>query len=96
MTKPKNSLLITGCRQLVTLAGASPRRGNAMRELGIVADGAVLIEEGRIAAVGTRREIERRADARRAPKLDIAGRILVPGLIDSHTHLFFPVSRAAE
>ena len=96
MTKPKNSLLITGCRQLVTLAGPSPRRGNAMRELGIIADGAVLIEEGRIVAVGTRREIERRPDARRAPKLDIAGRILVPGLVDSHTHLIFPVSRAAE
>jgi imidazolonepropionase len=96
MTKPKNSLLITGCRQVATLAGDSPRRGTAMRELSIINDGALLIEDGRIAAMGTRREIERRGDARRAAKLDVGGRVVVPGLVDSHTHLVFPVSRAAE
>ncbi len=90
------SLLITGCRQLVTLAGPAPRRGRAMSELGLVDDGAVLIRDGRIVAAGPRRGIERRADARRARKLDAGGRVVVPGLVDSHTHLIFPASRAEE
>lgn len=96
MTAAKNSLLITNCGQLVTLAGPAPRRGRAMRDLSIIDDGAVLISQGRIVAVGPRRVIERRPDARRARKLDIGGRVVVPGLVDSHTHLIFPVSRAAE
>ena len=96
MAKLNNSLLITGCRQLVTLAGTAPRRGRAMRDLGIIVEGALLIRDGRISAVGSRREIERRPDARLARKIDLGGRVVIPGLVDSHTHLVFPVSRAAE
>ena len=91
-----DALLITGCKQLVTLAGPAPHRGRAMSDLGIIADGAVLVRDGRVAAIGPRRAIERRPDARRARKLDLGGRVVVPGLVDSHTHLIFPVSRAAE
>src|ERR1700687_2420146 len=95
MTAAKNSLLITNCGQLVTLAGPAPRRGQAMRQLSIIENGAVLIGNGRIVAVGPRRKIERRPDARRARQLDVGGRVVVPGLVDSHTHLIFPVRRAA-
>lgn len=96
MKDTKDSLLITNCGQLVTLAGPAPRRGPAMRDLSIIKNSAVLIRKGRIAAVGSRRELERRPDARRARQLDVGGRVVVPGLVDSHTHLIFPVSRAAE
>jgi imidazolonepropionase len=67
-----------------------------MRELGIIRDGALLIKDGRIAAVGTRRELSKCADARRAKKLDLDGRVVLPGFVDSHTHLIFPASRADE
>ena len=67
-----------------------------MQDLGIIRDGAVLVEGDRIAAVGPRRRIESLREARRAEKLDLGGRVLLPGFVDSHTHLVFPASRAGE
>jgi imidazolonepropionase len=91
-----DSLLITGCRQLLTLAGPAPRRGRALRELGIIPDGALLVCDGAIRAVGPRRRIERLAEARRAERLDLAGCVVLPGFVDSHTHLVFPAPRLAD
>ncbi len=88
--------LITGCSQLLTLRGPVPRRGRALAELGIIRDGALLTHDDRIVAVGPRRRIERLPKARRAEKLDLGGRVVLPGFVDSHTHLIFPASRAAE
>jgi imidazolonepropionase len=96
MPPNKSDLLITGCAQLLTLHGPAPRRGRALSDLGIIRDGALLIRDGRIAAVGTRRQIERLAGGRRAKKLDLGGRVVLPGFVDSHTHLVFPASRAVE
>lgn len=89
-------LLITGCSELVTVRGSVPRRGAALRDLKIIRDGAVLVRGDRIAAVGPRRRIERLRAARRAEKLNLGGRVVLPGFVDSHTHLIFPASRAAE
>jgi imidazolonepropionase len=88
--------LITGCSQLLTLRGPVPRRGQALTELGIISDGALLTHDDRIVAIGARRGIERLPKARRAEKLDLGGRVVLPGFVDSHTHLIFPESRAAE
>lgn len=96
MADMAEGLLLTGCGQLVTLRGPVPRRGRALRELGIVRDGAVLIRDGRIAAVGSRRKVEALREARRARKLDVGGRVVLPGFVDSHTHLLFPASRADD
>jgi imidazolonepropionase len=88
--------LITGCSQLLTLRGPVPRRGKALSELGIIRDGAILIHEDRIAAIGPRRRIEKMPKSRRAENLDLKGRVVLPGFVDSHTHLIFPASRAEE
>ena len=88
--------LITGCSELLTLRGAVPRRGRDLSDLGIVRDGALLIHNDRIAAVGPRRRIERLRGARRAERLDLGGRVVLPGFVDSHTHPIFPASRADE
>ena len=94
------TLLLTGCSEVLTLRGPVPRRSRALADPGIVRNGAVLVHQGRIAAVGTQREVERIAvrnkQFRRAEKLDLAGRVLLPGFVDSHTHLIFPASRAEE
>ncbi len=90
------TLFITGCRQLVTLRGPVPRRGRALRDPGAIKDGALLVRDGRIVAVGARKAIERRKDARRAKKLDLGGRVVLPGFVDSHTHLVFSGNRAEE
>ncbi len=91
-----NALLITGCSQLVTLRGPAPRRGRALRELGVIQDGAILVRDGRIVAAGRRRDIARMGEARRARRLEVGGRVVLPGFVDSHTHLVFPASRAGE
>ncbi|HYL45753.1 MAG TPA: imidazolonepropionase [Candidatus Limnocylindrales bacterium] len=88
--------LITGCSQILTLRGPVPRRGRALGDPEIIRDGAMLVRDDRIAAIGARRRIERLRGARRAEKLDLGGRVVLPGFVDSHTHLIFPASRAEE
>jgi imidazolonepropionase len=89
-------LLITGCSELLTLRGAVPRRGPALRELEVIRDGALLVREDRILAVGKRRQVEKLREARRAEKFDLGGRVVLPGFVDSHTHLIFPRCRSHE
>jgi imidazolonepropionase len=89
-------LLITGAAQLLTLRGGAPRRGNSLSKLGIVKDGAILLDDGRIVAVGPRAQVEGRQDARGAEKLDVGGRVVLPGFVDAHTHLIHAASRAEE
>jgi imidazolonepropionase len=75
--------LFADCR-VATMAG-----GGA--SYGLIEDGAVLVEGGRIAWVGPRAH---------APTADetvrLGGRIVTPGLIDCHTHLVFGGNRADE
>ena len=62
----------------------------------MIQDGSLLVREGVIAAVGTRAEVEKLPEARPAEKLDLAGRVALPGFVDSHTHLVHAGSRAEE
>ena len=91
-----NSLLITGASQLLTLRGRGPRRGSVLADLGIIKDGALVVRDGLIVAVGTRAKIEALPEAASAEKLDLGGRIVLPGFVDSHTHLIHAASRAEE
>jgi imidazolonepropionase len=90
------SLLITGASQLLTLRGHGPRSGLALRNVGIIKEGALLVRDGLIAAVGTRARIEGLPEAATAEKLDLGGRVVLPGFVDSHTHLIHAASRAEE
>jgi imidazolonepropionase len=89
-------LLIAGASQLLTLSGRGPRRVNSLSNLELIKDGALLVREGLIAAVGTRAEVEKLPEARAAEKLDLGGRVALPGFVDSHTHLIHAASRAEE
>ncbi len=98
---PPRPLLIAHCRQLLTLRGPEawgrqPRRRQQLRELGLIRDGALLIENGRIEAVGPTRRVERHPRARKAVKVSAKDMVVLPGFVDSHTHLVFPASRADE
>ena len=76
------TLLVRGARQVVTLRGQQgPRRGAAMRDLGILENAAVLISDGRIVEVGDIKAPDG------ADVLDAAGKVVLPGFVDSHTHL---------
>lgn len=81
-------LLVRGARQLLTLRGtAGPRRGAAIRDLGIIEDGAFLVEDGIITHIGQARRIENLGAARSAELLEVQGRVIMPGFVDCHTCL---------
>jgi imidazolonepropionase len=80
----------------LTLGGRGPRRGTALRNLGIIKDGALLVSNGLIAALGTRAKVEALPEAAAADRLDLGGRVGLPGFVDSHTHLIHAASRAEE
>ena len=79
----------------MTLRGG-PRRGNSLSKIGLVKNAAVLVCEGKIVAVGPRAHVERRTEAKSAEKFDVGGRVVLPGFVDSHTHLIHATSRAEE
>jgi imidazolonepropionase len=82
--------------QLATLAGPNrPRVGAELRELGLIRDAALLVEDGRIRAVGAYAEL-RSGIPKDAEIIDAGGRLVAPGFVDAHTHLVFAGNRAAE
>jgi len=81
---------------LLTLRGSDPRRGDSLSNLGIIKDGALLVRDGVIEDIGTRAEMDALPEARSAQKLDVGGRVVLPGFVDSHTHLIHAASRAEE
>ena len=91
------TILIRGARQLLSMRGPKgPRRGLALNELNIIPDGALLIRNGVLVEVGTSRRVENLAEARCAHEINAAGRVVMPGFVDSHTHLAFPLSGSAR
>ena len=85
-------LLILNAAQLVTCAsGGQPKRGAQMRELGIIADGAVAVQDGKIAALGTTADLRARYTSARV--IDARGKVVLPGFVDCHTHAVFAGDR---
>lgn len=92
MTSP---LLFINASQVVTCAGPTrARRGDEMRDARILTRSAVAVENGRITAVGPQDELERKHGM--CDRVDCDGRVLMPGLVDSHTHAIFGRSRHEE
>jgi len=88
-------LLVHGAGQLLTLTSpGGPKRGSAMRQLGLIPQGAVAIRKGRVVAVGPGEELCEQVRA--AETLDAAGRLVMPGFVDPHTHVVWAGERADE
>jgi imidazolonepropionase len=89
--------VVAGCRQLLTCGGPVPKRREALRDLGVIENGWIASERGRIVFVGT--EPEFRANVRAADDaewIDAGGMVAMPGFVDSHTHLPFAGDRERE
>ncbi len=86
-------MLIHSASQLLTLAGG-PQRGKVLGMLGIVENGAIVIRDEKIVAVGTTDELRNAYPDE--PTLDAGHGVLMPGFVDPHTHLIWAGDRANE
>jgi imidazolonepropionase len=80
-----SSTAVIGIGELVTCDGTDPDL------LGIRSNAALVVEDGMIAWIGPAADVPS-ADT----KIDIAGRVIIPGFVDSHSHLVFAGDRGAE
>ncbi len=81
------STVYSGIAELVT---NDPAQGDGTA-LGIVADGAIVVDGDTIAWVGPRRDAPAADD-----RVDFVGASVIPGFVDSHAHLVFAGDRSAE
>ncbi|MFQ5552193.1 MAG: imidazolonepropionase [Thermoplasmata archaeon] len=93
--QPGGDLLVRNIGRLLTLGGyRKPRGGKDLLDLGHRDRAAVLIEGGIVTQAGREAEVAR--EARGVEALDARGRLVLPGLVDAHTHAAFVGSRADE
>ncbi|MDP4084924.1 MAG: imidazolonepropionase [Bacillota bacterium] len=96
----EHPIFIKNASQLITVGGFSetPARKEKMKQLSIIENGAVWIESEKIISVGLTSELERKYSKQlhQAEVIDAAGKIVIPGLIDPHTHLVYAGSREDE
>ena len=89
----KMDLIVKNAYQVLTFGGPrGARTGRDMSDPVIVEDGAVAAKDGRIAFVGATADLNINADE----VIDARGKVVMPGFIDSHTHLVFAGSRENE
>lgn len=91
------SLFFRNAEQVLTLAGLPvPRRGKALSQLGIIPQGGVLTQGTTVLEVGQSRALEAKARRLKAEAIDCRGSVVMPGFVDSHTHLVFAASRVGD
>jgi imidazolonepropionase len=86
-------MLIHSASQLLTLAGG-PQRGSELGRLDLIPDGAVLVRDGIIEVTGSSPDLLSRYP--NEPRFDAAGKSILPGFVDPHTHLVWAGDRAHE
>jgi imidazolonepropionase len=92
----KNNMIIKNASQLVTCSGFKAKQGKAMSDLHIIDNGAVVIENGVITAVGRSGEVLEDFNESEFKVIDATGKAVLPGFVDSHTHFVFAGYRAEE
>jgi imidazolonepropionase len=91
------NLALLDIAQLVTVPshGKRLKRGPEMSDLGVIENGAVIIEGDTIAWCGKMEDLSM-ARVKEASVLDCLNRVVMPGFVDAHTHLVFAGSREEE
>ena len=88
-------LLIHSAAQLVTCASLNgPKRGDAMRDVGLVPNGAIAVRDGEIVALGPSEALRANYTARES--VDAGGKVVCPGFVDPHTHVVYAGDRVTE
>jgi len=100
----ESALLLANIGRLLTLQSPSgkpgPRRGPDLKQLGIIENGAVLCLGGKVVSVGTTKDALRdpwlKRNRKKVLEIDCAGKVVLPGFVDSHTHPVFVNPRLVD
>jgi len=91
-----DNLIIYNASEVVTCSGFEAKKGSEMNELNIIRNGMIVIEEGKIVAVGSTEELKEKYSIENYKSIDAAGKSVLPGFVDSHTHFVFGGYREEE
>jgi imidazolonepropionase len=86
-------LIVKNAAELLTCQAAEAKRGDELQDLGLIADGALAIKDGRIEFVGRTADL---SDWQATETIDARGKVVMPGFVDCHTHLVFGGSREKD
>ena len=92
------SLLIENASQILTMAGAGwePLTGAKMKKLRIRNNAAILVSDGRILEIVDQSKAAALKERYSAVTIDAKGKTVMPGLVDSHTHIVYGGTREEE
>jgi imidazolonepropionase len=102
--RKESALFLVNIGQLLTLQSPSgnlgPRRGRDLTQLGMIEEGAVLCLGGKIVSVGTTKDALGdpwlKKNRKKFTEIDCAGKVVLPGFVDSHTHPVFVSPRLVD
>jgi len=97
-------MFLANIGQLLTLPSSTgkpgPRRGPDLSELGVIENGAVLCLGGKIVSAGTTKDALRdpwlKKNRKKVLEINCAGKVVLPGFVDSHTHPVFVSPRLVD
>ena len=93
---PNKNIIIKHATELVTCSGVKAKCGAEMSDLHVIENGAVVIRDGMIEAVGPTATALKGVRDSEFEVIDATGKAVLPGFVDSHTHLVFGGYRAEE
>ncbi len=100
-----NNLILYNIGNLVTMKGYSdkPKVGEELNEIGTSTADSIVVRDGKIEFIGTQNELEKKYNLRvdvysgkEYKVINVGGKVVMPGFVDSHTHLIFGGSREHE
>ncbi len=98
-----NEVLVINASQIVTPIGKRALRGEEMRNVTVIEDGAIFICDGIIEKVGPKEEVLDYLENKKGPAflkdvyiIDAENKAVIPGFVDSHTHFVFGGYREEE